>query len=269
MLIQVMLSLTLLATIFTLAFQTQAATLGIASAMNALIMVAGGTAAATLLAYPFSKIIQSAKDVVRAFQSDKDLEAAIKVLVHLARVARKKGLPALDHEEDSIPDGLIKTGVGLIAYRFNRKNIEQVLRKEAVFTYKQYETAHKLLYSMARVAPAMGLAGTVVGLIRMFSQIGSPENLIGFMAGALLSTLFGVVAANLALMPLCNKLRDFMDQELVRMEIIEEGILDILDQEHPRAMEYKLESLAGIRSEAAPEVPALAREQAQPQRQNG
>jgi chemotaxis protein MotA len=269
MMTQVLLSAGLLASIFFLAFQMEVKTLGVLSNINALIIVIGGTCCATLLAYPASKIYQSFKYVVASFRSDHEPQWTIKTLVGLARASRKDGLHSLDRKEDALPEGLIRTGVGLIAYQFNRKNIEQVLRKEALHTYSQYETAHKILYSMARVAPAMGLAGTVMNLIRMFSQIDNPQNLIGFMAVALLSTLYGVVLANLGFLPLCNKLKEFMDQDLLRMEIIEEGILDIYDQEHPRAMEYKLERLAGIRTELIPPAISLAQTPAHAERING
>ena len=136
-----------------------------------------------------------------------------------------------------------------MAYNFSRENTEQILHKEALFTYSQYETAYKILCSMAKLAPAMGLTGTVVSLIRTFGHISSPENLIGYMAIALLSTFYGVVLANICFVPLSNKLREFMDQDLLRMEMVKEGILDIYDEEPPRAIQFKLETLAGIQSE--------------------
>lgn len=254
MMIQVIVALGLLLSIFTVAFHIDVRTLGLASNINALLIVIGGTISATLLAYPTSKIARAAQCVVQAFRSENAVELTIKTLVRMAREARRNGLLALDKEEKSLHDELIKTGIGLISYQFNRENIEQTMRRESLLVYSQYETSCKILYSMARVAPAMGLAGTVVNLIRMFSQISNPQNLIGFMAIALLSTLYGVILANLCFMPLCNKLKEFMDQDLLRMEIIEEGILDIYDQEHPRAMEYKLERMAGIRTELLPPV---------------
>jgi len=77
----------------------------------------------------------------------------------------------------------------------------------------------------------------------------SPQNLSGYMAIALLSTFYGVVLANICLVPLSNKLREYLDADLLRMDIMKEGILDIYDGEHPRALQYKLETLAGIPSE--------------------
>jgi chemotaxis protein MotA len=154
---------------------------------------------------------------------------------------------------------MIKTGVELIAYHYNRDKIDQIMHKEALCIYGQYETAHKILTNMARLAPALGLAGTIVNLIRIFDHIQDPQSLIGYMAIALLSTFYGVVLANLCFVPLGNKLREFMDQDELRMELIEEGILDLYDQEHPNAIKYKLETLSGAMaaSHRSPSRPPL------------
>ncbi|MFO7570354.1 MAG: hypothetical protein R6W75_11205, partial [Smithellaceae bacterium] len=120
MMTQVLLSAGLLISIFFLAFQMDVKTLGVLSNINALMIVLGGTFCATLLAYPAAKIYQSARYIVLSFRSEKEMAQTIKTLVRLARAARKNGLPALDREEDTLPEGLIKTGIGLISYQFNR-----------------------------------------------------------------------------------------------------------------------------------------------------
>jgi chemotaxis protein MotA len=67
------------------------------------------------------------------------------------------------------------------------------------------------------------------------------------MAIALLSTFYGLVFANLCFVPLSNKLREFMDHEEMRLELVQEGILDLYDEENPWAIKYKLEALsAGV-----------------------
>ena len=249
MIAQTICSFVVLIGIFLLAFNLEVKELGIASNLNAVMIVLGGTFFATLLAYPIKKLVMTAKFLKQSFTSSRQIQWTIQTLVRLARINKRNGIRALETEGEKLPPGLINTGVGLIAYQFSRENVEQILHKEAVFNYSQYETAYKILCSMAKLAPAMGLAGTVVNLIRTFGHIGSPQNLIGYMAIALLSTFYGVVLANICFVPLSNKLKEFMDQDLLRMEMIQEGILDVFDQEHPRAIQYKLETLAGIQSE--------------------
>jgi chemotaxis protein MotA len=235
-----------LLTIFFLAFNIEVSELGFISNLNAIMIVLGGTFFATLLAFPLKKLSLTVHFLHKSFKSRDEIKWTIHSIVNLARINKRSGIRSLEAEGNKLPPGLIKTGIELITYQFARNNIEEILRKEAVFNCSQYETAHKILTSMAKLAPAMGLAGTIVNLIRIFGHISNPQSLMSYMAIALLSTFYGVVLANICFVPLSNKLREFMDQDLLRMDIIQEGILDIYDLEHPRAIQYKLETLAGI-----------------------
>lgn len=136
---------------------------------------------------------------------------------------------------------------------YSREKIVQIVQKEVQLTYVQYETAYKILYNMARLAPALGLAGTIVALIRVFGHIADPKSLVGCMAIALLSTFYGVVLANLCFVPLSNKLREFMDREEMRLDLIQEGVLDLYDEESPSAIRFKLETLSTAVMEPNPE----------------
>jgi chemotaxis protein MotA len=243
---QMSVSLIFLMTIFFLAFNIEVNELGFVSNLNAIMIVMGGTFFATLLAFPLKKLFLTIHFLKKSFNCHKDIDWTIHTIVNLARINKRNGIRSLEAEGNKLTSGLIKTGIELITYQFDRNNIEEILRKEALFNYSQYETAHKILSSMAKLAPAMGLAGTIVNLIRIFGHISNPQSLMGYMAIALLSTFYGVVLANICFVPLSNKLREFMDQDLLRMDIIQEGILDIFDLEHPQAIQYKLETLAGI-----------------------
>lgn len=260
---QTILSLFLLATIFLLAFNLGVKELGVISNLSALMIVLGGTLCATLLAFPYQKLIMTVKFLKNSFSVRKEINWTIETIVHLARVNKKKDIRVLEQEGQKLPAGLIKTGIELIAYRFTRENIEQLLHKEALSHCSRYETAHKILCSMAKLAPAMGLAGTIVNLIRVYEHISNPQSLMGYMAVALLSTFYGVVLANVCFVPLSNKLREFMDQDLLRMDIILEGILDIYDNENPQAIKYKMETLAGLqRISPSPQIRIAAPMQA-------
>jgi chemotaxis protein MotA len=229
--------------------------MGLASNLNALMIVLGGTFFATLIAYPWGKLVFTARLLKESFAGSVEIAATIQSIVNLARIYRQKDIRSLEQEVNHLPPGLLKIGVELIAYKYSRDNIEQILHSEAVSTYNRYVTSHKILSSMARLAPALGLAGTIVSLIRIFGHIDNPQGLIGFMAVALLCTFYGVILANLCFVPLSNKLKEFMDQDELRMEMIQQGILDLYDQEHPRAIQYKLETLT--RALGTPDRPSI------------
>ena len=244
MILQITLSLFLSIGIFFLAFNLEVGKMGLGSNLSALMIVLGGVFSATLIAYPWKKLVWTAHVLKRSFTSHNEPGWTIDAIVTLARTYRKSGIRALERIAETMPDGLLKTGIELIAYNYTKDKIEQMLEKEARMNYSQYETARKIVYNMARLAPALGLTGTIVNLIRVFGHISDSQSLIGYMAVALLSTFYGVVFANLCFIPLANKLREFMDQEQVRLDLIQEGILDIYDEENPKAIEYKLEILS-------------------------
>jgi chemotaxis protein MotA len=241
---QIIFSILLSVVIFFLAFNLELEKMGLASNLSALMIVLGGTLAATLIAYPWRRLIWTAHLLKKAFFSVNEIEWTKKTIVTLTRSYRKNGIRVLEQMGEQLPDGHLKTAVALITYNYTKDEIEHILRKEAHIIYSQYQASDKIICSMARLAPALGLTGTIVSLIRTFGHITDTPGLVGSMGIALLSTFYGVVFANLCFMPLSNKLREFMDQEATRFDLIQEGILDLYDQENPRAMEYKLESLS-------------------------
>jgi len=241
---QIIFSILLSIAIFVLAFNLESEKLGLASNLSALMIVLGGTLAASLIAYPWRRLIWTAHLIKKAFSSVDEMDWTKKTIVTLARTYRKNGIRALEQMVEKLPRGQLKTAVELMTYNYTKDEIEHIMQKEAHIMYSQYEASDKIICSMARLAPALGLTGTIISLIRTFGHITDTSGLVGYMGIALLSTFYGVVFANLCFMPLSNKLKEFMDQEAIRVDLIQEGILDVYDQENPRAMEYKLESLS-------------------------
>ena len=249
---QLLISISLSIVIFFLAFHLKVEEVGLLSNLNALMIVLGGTFASTLIAYPWKKFLWTLVLIKKSFHRQDDVEATIHTIVHLARAYRQGGIRTLEQQGEKLSPGLLKTSIELITIQCPRERMEQLVQKEAQLTYIQFETAYKILYSMARLAPALGLAGTIVTLIRVFGHLTDPQSLVGYMAIALFSTFYGVVLANLCFVPLANKLRDFMDHEEIQKEVIQEGILDIYDEENPRAIQFKLEALSAAAMRSAP-----------------
>jgi chemotaxis protein MotA len=241
---QLVFSILISIAIFLTAFYVDAVEMGLVSNLSALMIVLGGTFSATLLAYPWKKIIWTFQLLKSTFLAQKSIDWTIKTIVQLTRDYRQGGIFALEYQGKQLPQGLLKTSIELIAIRCSREKIQQILQKEAQLTYAQYDTGYKILYSMARLAPALGLTGTIVTLIRVFAHITDPKSLVGYMAIALMSTFYGVVLANLCFVPLANKIREFMDSEEMELELIQEGILDLYDEENPTAIQFKLEAIS-------------------------
>jgi chemotaxis protein MotA len=236
-------SMSLIAGIFFSNFKMDARGIGLLSNLNALFLVLGGILSTALVAYTWGKISWTFRLLRKSFGAGVGIDQTIQTIVDLARDYRKKGtVRMLEQRADDLPPGLLKSGLELITYHYSRDQIEQTLRKEALNIYNQYGAAHKILQNMTRLAPVLGLAGTLIQLIRVFGNSNSYPDLFKTLAFALLSAFYGLVLASLLFAPLANRLKEFMEQDRLRMEIIQQGVMGIYDQEHPRAIQYKLES---------------------------
>jgi len=236
------LSLSLLAGIFFSNFRLEVSGIGLLSNLSALFLVLGGILSTVLVPYTWGRLLWTFRLLKKSFGAGADIDRTVQTIVDLARNYRKKGsIRLLEQRTNDLPQGLLKRGLELITYHYSRDQIEQILRKEALNTYNQYGAAHKILQNMARLAPVLGLAGTLIQLIRVFGNSSSHPDLVRTLAFALLSTFYGLILTSLLFTPLANRLKEFMERDRMRMEIIQEGVLGIYDQEHPRAIRYKLE----------------------------
>jgi chemotaxis protein MotA len=228
--------------IFFSGFKLEAGGFGLISNLHALMIVLGGTLSVLLIAYTWGKIVSTIRLLRRAFGSREDIDWTIHKIIDLARNYRKKwSIRLLEQEANDLSPGLLKTGLELIASNFPRDQIIHILHREALHTHAQHEMAYKILRNLARLAPVFGLAGTFVHLIRVLGNSSSSLDLLGSLAFASLSAFYGLILAGLLFAPLANKLKEYMEQGKMRMEIIQEGILGLYDQEHPRAILNKLE----------------------------
>ena len=245
---QIVISVLLLTGIFFLSFNLEAGGMGLVSNLNALMIVIGGTICATLMTYPMKKLIWAFQILKKSLGPQEKIDGMIQAVVRLSRNYRGGwDIRHLEQQVKDLPPGLLKTGVGLIAYQYDRDKSEQVLHQEALCIRSQYESAGKILQNISQIIPSMGLIGTIVNFIRFAGLANDIHGLAGCTALAFLSTFYGVLLSRLGLVPLANRMKEFIDEETFRMGLIQEGILDIWDQEHPRAIQFNLESRLAAR----------------------
>src|SRR5690606_38785336 len=110
------------------------------------------------------------------------------------------------------------------------------------FMEDRHTMAQSVLNAIAAFAPAFGMIGTLIGLVAMLATLDDPSKIGGGMAIALLTTLYGAILANLFALPMLGKLRVRTANELLRKEIVIEGILAIQSGDNPRVVEQKLKA---------------------------
>lgn len=205
------------------------------------LIVFGGTFAATLIRFSFADVVNSIKIVANAFTVRlSNPQEVIAEIVSLAHVARKNGLIVL--EQQPITDPFLKKSIMYCVDGHEAEFIEEVLQKEVDLTLDRHRVGRKVFEGMGISAPAFGMIGTLVGLVQMLAHLDDPAAIGPGMAVAMLTTLYGAVLANFLFIPLADKLSLRSEEEERNRQLIIEGVLGILKGLNPRVMEEFLET---------------------------
>lgn len=203
--------------------------------------VLGATLIATLISFPVKKIKQISEVVKKAYDIEKfDYAETTREIIHAAREYKRLGLKSLEEASKDIHNPYLKLGFQLIADNSNWDQIKSTIGKEFIFDSLQNESSQRIIHSMAKYAPSFGLAGTIIGLMRVFPQLSNPENIGSAMSLALLTTLYGVLASNLIFLPLANKLRDNASDDEIVYRFIIEALQCIDEREYSIVIEQRL-----------------------------
>lgn len=212
--------------------------------LPSMLIVLGGTAAVTAAGYAPRDIARSVAAAARALlrASHSAGEVASEIL-ELAAEARSGGPAALRRAlEARPPEDMLRRALSLAAAGLPAGGIEALIERESRADTQRLTTAAGILRRAADVAPAMGLIGTLVGLVQMLGVLDTPSRIGPGMALALLTTLYGAVLAHLVLLPLAARLdRTAEDDERVA-QLCRLGAVSIARQESLGTLELQLNS---------------------------
>jgi chemotaxis protein MotA len=205
------------------------------------MVVFGGAFAAVMICYPLKNTLMMVALIKKVFLNRIDhVPTLIETLVSLAETARRDGLLALENRLSEIDNPFIVLGIQMAVDGTRPEVIEDVLRTELDAVATRHRDGKGVLDAMGRFAPAFGMIGTLLGLIIMLGNMSDPSSIGSGMAVALLTTLYGALAANVVFLPFAEKLGFLNKQELLAMEIIVRGIMGIQSGDNPRVIEQKL-----------------------------
>jgi chemotaxis protein MotA len=216
---------------------------GIATFVNvpSVLIVVGGTIGATLIAYPLTEVLGVGKVVMNAFFNKvRSPTEAIPQLVEYAGKARRDGILALESVVKELDDPFTSTGLQLAVDGQEPEAIESILQTEIDKVRSRHKKGVDILSTMGTFAPALGLIGTLIGLVGMLKNMSDPSSIGPAMAVALLTTFYGAIMANLLFNPLASKLRGRSEDEIEVKELSLQGILSIAAGDNPRIVEQRL-----------------------------
>jgi chemotaxis protein MotA len=208
-----------------------------------MFIVFGGTLAVTLMNFPLDQMKGLIKVILRTyFHSAPSPTKEIDRVINYANLARKEGLLALETKLQEVDDRFFAKGVQLVIDGFPAETVRDIMELEAEWQRQRHANGKKMLDAMGSFAPAFGMIGTLVGLVQMLQNLSDPSKIGGGMATALLTTMYGAMAANMLFLPLAGKLEVRDREETLLRQLMIEGIVAIQGGEGPQLIKEKLKS---------------------------
>ena len=220
--------------------------------LDALMIVIGGTLISLLVGFPMKRISDTINDVINSFSGKKEKDTLFKDIIDISRIYGKTSIKTVEARMGEINDNFLKLGLNLLINGHNKKELSDIMKREVMIRTMHYNFSQNLLNTAARLTPSFGMAGTVLSLIKMFGHFESIEAIVPLITIALTSTLYGVVIANIIIVPLSAKLKDKTILSETTMQITIEGILAIHSMEDTLKVEDRMNGYR-VRGDAANE----------------
>ncbi|WP_026958487.1 MULTISPECIES: flagellar motor protein PomA [Aliagarivorans] len=215
--------------------------IGIFIDIPSVLIVFGGSLFVVLMKYNIGQFIGAVKIAVKAFMFKADKpEDLIQRSVEMADSARKGGFLAL--EEAEITNSFMQKGIDMLVDGHDADVVRSTLEKDILLTSERHEFGAGIFKALGDVAPAMGMIGTLIGLVAMLSNMDDPKSIGPAMAVALLTTLYGAMLANMVAIPIADKLLLRAGEEKLNRTLILDAVLGIQDGQNPRIIEAMLKN---------------------------
>lgn len=210
--------------------------------VTAFVIVMGGTMGAVMLQSSPRVFLHALKLVKWVFLPPRiEPQYLIEQVLAWSQTARKGGLLALEPMIDGLTDPFMRKGLQMLVDGAEPEKIREALEVE-INTYEERQRqAAKVWEGAGGYAPTIGIIGAVMGLIHVMENLSDPAKLGGGIAVAFVATVYGVGSANLIFLPVANKLKAIIAQQVVIREMLIEGLGSIANGENPRAIETKLQ----------------------------
>ncbi len=206
-------------------------------------IVLGGALISVFLSFPLKTFKDLMRSLAKVFrQPPADLEELIRQAKILARIRRLYGPRELTAAAAKIENPFLRKGIDLVLDEYDRFEIHAIMEREYEIYLSRKEAQVSILNTLARLSPAFGFVGTIIGLISVLNHMGNPGQIGSGMALALLTTFYGLLLANFLFQPLARKLSARFHEQAIQHSIVLEAVLDIADAKNPLAISHRLNS---------------------------
>ncbi len=203
------------------------------------LIVLGGTLATSFIKFTMKDVINSFHVAMKAFTVKIDPpEKTIEDMVRYAKIAKKEGLIALENQ--TADDQFKQKALRYLADGYDSGLIKDMLNKDINLMLQRHAVGQKMFRGMGSAAPAFGMIGTLIGLVKMLSTMSDPDTIGPSMSIALLTTLYGALFANLVCIPIAEKLELRSEQEKGNKQIVIEAAISMSQGISPILIEETL-----------------------------
>jgi chemotaxis protein MotA len=211
--------------------------------VTAAIIVLGGTLGAVMVTSPMSSLIRAAKGLKSVFFEEViDMQAAVEEIVGYASKARKSSIISLEEDLDKIGDPFLKKALSLAIDGTDLKELRKMMDLEIFQAEKLAEAGAKVYEAAGGYSPTIGIIGAVMGLIQVMKHLEDIDEVGRGIAIAFVATVYGVAVANLFFLPVANKLKARIHNDVQVKELLLEGVGSIIEGMNPKLIRVKLEA---------------------------
>jgi chemotaxis protein MotA len=194
--------------------------------LPSVLVVVGGSIAATAIAFPGKELKLIVTNLSRVFKSPKaEMIALMQFLLEVRKASGKDGLLALEGLAEQAPSEAVRKGLLLAADATDSGTLQEIMDTEEKAIQKRYQVGSQIFNEMAKFAPAFGMIGTLIGLVQMLATLDDPATIGPKMAVALLTTLYGALVANLFCLPMVTKLGRRLEIEMTQLQLASVGLV--------------------------------------------
>ncbi|PCJ97552.1 MAG: biopolymer transporter ExbB [Zetaproteobacteria bacterium] len=207
--------------------------------LPSVLIVILGTITATCTSYTGGELAQSMGIISKsALRPVRNFPLLARSLMDLATIARKKGLLFLsNYDKEIAKEPFLQHAMNIVIDGYSGNDIRRILQQNIDLEEERQKRAASILRRASEVAPAMGLIGTLVGLVQMLANLENPDTIGPAMAVALLTTFYGAILGSIIMSPLAAKIERNADDEVTAKTIILRTAMSIIKQENPRNLE--------------------------------
>jgi chemotaxis protein MotA len=217
--------------------------------LGGILVVVGGVMAVAYMSYGAHDVNEALRAIRNMFHEPPTTHAnmhhEIRDILFWARTVKEKGMRGLEHSMNraGVDDPFVKFGLTMVVSNYTAEEVRSMMETSADAYYERDSAPALVLQAMASHAPAMGMVGTLIGMVAMlYSLTDNPAGIGQTLAISFLSTLYGVVTARMLYMPAAAKLTQKLDALRFRNQLITEGMVMLSAGRTPTFIQDRLNS---------------------------